>query len=179
MESLGSSKEMAESKILILYIIKKLNMPVGNLHIVKFIMKKGLMNYFMLQQFLDELIEDKMLAWTESIGKELYEITLKGSETLSLFINLIPAGLKHEIDTYIKEIKRHIRQEISIKADYTPENEYEYTVACSIKEGDFTLLDLKLTVGDKKEARNICRNWEKHTQQIYLNIINAITKDRS
>jgi len=59
--SSGSSKELAENKIILLYIIEKIGMPVSNIQITKLVLEKKLMNYFLLQQRLNELCESGFL----------------------------------------------------------------------------------------------------------------------
>jgi len=53
--SIVSNKELAENKLILLYIIDKVNIPISNLQITKIILENKFMNYFMLQQLLNEL----------------------------------------------------------------------------------------------------------------------------
>ena len=55
--SIASNRELAENKLILLYILDKLNMPVSNLQLTKIVMENKLMNYFIFQQFLDEIVQ--------------------------------------------------------------------------------------------------------------------------
>lgn len=176
--SLGSSRELAENKLILLYVIDKLSIPVNNLQITKIILENRFMNYFLLQQFLNELCESSFLSSNETDGKTFYKITASGKQTLSYFINLIPIGIKKRIDDSFAYLKKRIKNETYITADYTPENENEYIVSCKVCEDDFSLIDLDIMVGTKADARLICENWKKHSQQIYSEIIESLTKKR-
>ena len=57
MNSLGNNRQLAENKLILLYIIDKLEIPVSNLQMTKIILENKIMNYFLLQQYLDELRE--------------------------------------------------------------------------------------------------------------------------
>lgn len=178
MNSLGSNRELAQNKLILLYIFEKMNISVNNLQITKIILENKYMNYFLLQQFLNELCEDNLLSSELVDGKTNYCITPNGKQTLSYFINLIPSGIKGRIDDTLTFIKKNIRNEMLITADYTPESEKEFIVTCSVHEDNFSLIDLQITVGTKNDARTVCENWKKHSQAIYSEIIESLMKKR-
>lgn len=176
--SLGSSRELAENKLILLYIIDKINLPINNLQITKIILENRYMNYFLLQQFLKELCESGLLSPQEKEGKTFYTITNSGKQTLSYFVNLIPVGIKTRIDESFTSLKKRIKNETYITADYTPESENEFIVSCKVSEDKFSLIDLDIMVGTKSDARAICENWKKHSQKIYSEIIESLIKKR-
>ncbi|MCX7921725.1 MAG: DUF4364 family protein [Clostridia bacterium] len=178
MNLLGSSKELAENKLILLYIIDKINIPVSNLHVTKIILENRFMNYFFLQQFLNELCDNNLLECNVLNDKTYYIITRRGKETLSYFLNLIPPGIKASIDNTISSIKKAIKNETHVTAEYLPESENEYVVSCKIQEDNFTLIDLKVTVGSKHDARAICDSWKKNPQEIYQEIISCLIRKR-
>lgn len=176
--NMASNRELAENKLILLYIVDKLNMPVSNLQLTKIVMENKLMNYFMFQQFLDELCSLKYMSSKVTDNTTYYSITPSGKQTLDYFINHIPKGIMSIIDNYISKIRKNIRNETFIKADFTPESENEFTVTCQIREDTFSLIDLKISVGTKSDARDICKNWQKHSQTIYSEIIESLIKPR-
>jgi len=176
--SSGSSKELAENKIILLYIIEKIGMPVSNIQITKLVLEKKLMNYFLLQQLLNELCESGFLEHVDTDGKLFYKISPSGKKTLEYFTSLIPFGIRSIIDNTIPEIRKEIRNDTFITADFVPKSEKEFVVSCKMDEEDFTLIELHVTVGTKSDARNICENWKKHSQEIYSEIVNSLTRKR-
>jgi len=176
--SFSGNKELAENKLILLYIIDKINLTVTNLQITKVILENKFMNYFTLQQLLNELCESNFLNILDSNEKEAFNITDSGKQTLSFFQNLIPLGIKSRIDDSILEIKRNIKTELLITADFVAESETEYFVNLKMNEEHFNLIELKLAVGTKNDARLICNNWKDNTQDIYSEIINILLKKR-
>ena len=178
MNSLGSNREVVENKLILLYLIDRINVPVSNLQITKLILENKFMNYFLLQQYLNELYEGKFLE-AESTGKKvLYKITQTGKQSLEYFSGLIPSGIKGRIDNSFSAIKKKIRNETLITADFMPESENEFIATCKVGEDNFALMEINVTVGTRNDARSICNNWKKHTQDIYAEIINVLTKIR-
>jgi len=178
MSNLGSNRELAENKLILLYIIDKINMPVSNLQITKIILENKFMNYFLLQQFLDELQTNGFLIRTLNENKNYYSITASGKQTLNYFLNLIPVGIKTRIDDTTASIQKNIKNETLITADFIPERENEYIVNCKVHEDDFSLIDLSVMVGTRADARMICDNWKNHSQAIYSEIIDSLTRKR-
>jgi len=173
-----SNKELAENKLILLYIIEKINMPVSNLQITKLIMENNLMNYFFLQQFLNELCDDNLLCIEIRDKKTFYTITDLGKNTLKYLDYLIPINVKHRIDIKTKNARKKIRNETFIAADFIPESENKYMVNCSVREDDFTLIELKIAVGNRNDARSICDNWRNYPHKIYMEIIDSLTTKR-
>lgn len=178
MNSLGKNHELAENKIILLYILDKINLPVSNLQITKLILENKFMNYFMFQQILDELVVDNLLFSKIMDNKTFYSITEKGKNTLGYFPGLMPPGIKLLIDNNISPITQNIRNETLITSDFLPKSENEFVVSLKVNEDNFTLLDLKVTVGTKGDARAICDNWDNNSQAIYAEIIDSLIKKR-
>ncbi|MDF2523873.1 MAG: hypothetical protein K0R31_1514, partial [Clostridiales bacterium] len=83
--SLGTNKEMAENKLILLYIIDKIKKPISNLQITKVILECKFMNYFLLQQFLNELCDSSLLSTNIVEEKTVYTINDKGRQMLEFF----------------------------------------------------------------------------------------------
>lgn len=170
--------EIAESKVFILYFIHKIGMPVDSIQFVKTMLENRFMNYFYLQQYLSELIDEGLLTVRQQEGSKLYEINEQGVKVLEMFESILPAGLKKRLEESIRSIRKNIRNETFITADYTPEDENNYTVTCRIRENDFPLIEIKLAAGSREDARSICKNWTTSAQQVYSEILEALIKDR-
>lgn len=178
MNSLGSSREIVQNKLIIMYILKKLGIPAGNSHITHLVLETRLMNYFMCQQCFNELLESGLVGTAAGDAAKSYVLTDAGGKTLQYFLNLIPEGIKKQLDSQASNIRRDIREESLITADFVPEGENQFTVICKIGERDFPLIELKTTVGTKKDARSICDNWKNYSSEIYAEIIESLIKQR-
>ncbi len=174
-----SDTQLTENKLILLYIIDKINIPISNLQLMKIILDNKLMNYFIFQQFLKELCDSHLLIINETVvSSSTYLLTKAGKQTLEFFHNRIPLGLKSRLDSYMSSARKKIRNELCISADFIPENEQEYFVICKAKEDDFNLIDLKISVGTRNDANTICNNWKQHSEKIYIEIIESLLKNR-
>lgn len=171
------SRELAENKIILLYIINNLEAPVSNLLLTKIVLENKLMNYIFLQQYLDELCEGKLLEKTDSDDKLSYRISPAGMQSLDYFVSIIAAGTKSRIDEALTNNKKRIKHESNIVSDFAAINENQYLISLKILEGNFTYIDLKLTVGSKNDAIKICNNWTQNNQKLYKKILSDITDE--
>lgn len=184
MNPLGSSKEIVQNKLIIMYILHRLNIPASNGTITKLVLETRLMNYFMFQQCFNELCESGLVELMSGNGDgkaELpggYILTKSGSNTLQYFINLITPGIKKQLDKIAPAVRREIETDSLITADYIPESEDKFTVICNIREKGFPLIEIKAAVGSKKDALSVCENWKNHSSDIYAEIIESLTKQR-
>lgn len=171
----NTSQQLAEKKLLLLYIFDKLNQPVSNSQITQFILENDLMNYFMLQQFLSELKETKFITEKLEDHTELLSITEKGKNTLNYFINRIPNSVKEEINQLISEKKLAFKKKSEVTSHYVKVNEGKYQVKLSIIEENVSMIDLKFTVDSIKKAQEICEKWQKDASNIYRGITNLFS----
>lgn len=173
---LYSVQNPAENKLLILYILNKLNFELTNSQIARIVINTTETNYFYIQQYLSELVGDKFIEYRVENGKRFYKITPSGKQALDFFKTMLRASIRKKIDHIIKEKIPALRTETQVAADYIPlENDDGYMVSCRISEGSTILIDLKIYAGTKEQARVLCRNWENNAQEIYSEIIHLMT----
>jgi len=177
LQVMSEYSDIAEKKILILYFFKVMDMPVGSMQLVRIMLENRFINYFYMQQYLSELIDEKLVSAEKKDGISYYSITDKGSKILDMFEYILPAGPKKIINESTAEIRKKIHMETMITADYVPDGD-GYTVSCKIRENDFSLLEVKIAAGTKDDARNICKNWTSFPQEIYLEILDSMVKNR-
>jgi len=174
MEKLSSSKEVAENKLLILYILDKIKIDAGGVDLTDYVLGQRLMNFFSFQQYLNELIQSGHVEKLETDGKARYAAAAKGSELLSLMSGLLPETEKNRIDRTFKKLHRRTLNERAVTAEYTPDDEHTGVVRIELNEGDFSLLSMRIATASKADAVAMCRNWKAGAPEIYAEIINLL-----
>lgn len=174
---LSSDKDtIAECKVLILYILFKVNKPITNDEFLKLVLSITDMNYFYFQQFVLDLLNTGYIVSYQKDDHELYTITPSGIEALKLTGDMIPGIVKLKVDSNFKNELDVIENEVSISAEYTPKNEKSYIVKCKIVENGETMFELKTFAGSSEKAKEIVDNWKNDAVNIYPQIIDALTK---
>ena len=158
-------------KLIVLYMLDKVDFPLTNGQISEFILDKGYTSYFTLQQAISEMVESGFLREETTHNRTLYHLTPDGAETIKFFKNNISPAIQKDIDTFFLEKSYDLKNEVSVKADYYQTKSLEYAVRCQILESGVPLIDMTLTVPTKDEASSIANNWNQKNQEIYALIM--------
>lgn len=154
-------------KLIILYMLDKVDFPLTNSQISEFILEEGYTNYFKLQQTISELIESGFIHEESTHSRTFYHLTEEGAETLHFFKNDISPAIQQDIDTFLSHKKYDLKNQASIKSDYYRNTAGEYSVCCQVIEHEVPLIELTLTVPTETEAQKLSNNWQKKNQEIY------------
>lgn len=168
------SDQQLVAKIKILYIINHFSVPLTNQQLTDFILEHDMMNYFDLQQYLTDLVDTSMIEYSESEKEQYYILTESGKNTLELFSDRVSQSLRRMMNDSIDMKKKSFVIKTNITSDYTKEDENDYIVHLSVKEGIYTLMDIKINVVSNKDAKIICENWDKQAQHLYGDILNKL-----
>ncbi len=161
-------------KLIILYILHKVDFPLTNAQLSGFILEKEYTNYFNIQQAISELTSQELISVSSVRHSSYYRITDAGKETLNFFNNNISDAIKKDIAEYLGKNKYSLREEVSTLADYYEEKKNEYVVRCQVKEQNSSIIDLSLTVPTEETAAAICNNWSKKSQEVYSYLMKTL-----
>jgi len=154
-------------KLIILYLLNKVNFPMTQSQIGDFILEQEYTNFMTLTQAIAELSESN-LTFANTVGnRTLLKITDEGQDTLTFFEDRLPRAIKNDIDSYLLENAFELRNEISILSNYYKSTSGEYEAHLIAKESDINLIDIKLSVPIESMAIAICENWSKKNEDIY------------
>ena len=151
----SDDQTLAESKILLLYILSKIGKPISHNELLELVTSIVDMNYFYFQQFLLDLIEDNYITTYKKENDDIYELTPDGKNALDLTIDIIPGILKLLVDSRFKENFDTIKDEFSVIAEYTPVTETNFSVKCKIIENNNTVFNLEAYAGSREQAKQI------------------------
>ncbi|GAA0718252.1 DUF4364 family protein [Clostridium malenominatum] len=168
--------DLAENKLLLLYIFDKIKLPITNNQVTQIILENNFINYFTLQQYLSELVSSNFLKYNKVEHKQRLEITERGSKVLTLFSNRLSQNKLDIINDYLEKEINNIKKEVTILSDYTIEDNNKYIVNLKALENDELLIDIKLTLSSNTEARDICNKWKNHSSELYKEIFNLLKK---
>ncbi len=161
-------------KLMILYILSRVNFPLNNAQLTTFILEKEYTNYFNIQRAISELIDDAYISMKTIRNSTLYRITDSGNETLLLFDNMISSGIKEDIEAYLLENKYDLQAEVSTQAEYYQVKKGEYAAHLSVVERGASIIDLTLLVTTQEEAKSLCNNWREKSSDVYAHLMSML-----
>ncbi len=169
-----NNSSLAESKVLILYILYKANKPLTNEEFLKLVLSVTDMNYFYFQQFLLDLLNTKYIISYKKDEIDFYEITKQGIAALELTQDMIPGILKLKVDKNFDSELDTIENEVSVSAEYTPVTENDYKIKCKVFENGEIVFELQTNAGSGEQAQKIVDNWNKKAVEIYPKILELL-----
>lgn len=161
------SEPMTLYKLMNLYMLKQVNLPLTNAQLTEFFLQHEYASYFTLQQALGELQESGLIRTESTHNSTRYEITKEGEDTLGFFGKNISPAIIDDMDQYLKENRIRIRNEVGTVADYYKSTNQDFIVHCEVREGKSTLIELNLSVPDREQAEKMCSKWKDKSQEIY------------
>ena len=163
-------------KLMILYMLDKVNFPLTNSQLSEFFLDKEYTTYFTLQSVLTELAEAKLISSRQVGNSTHYEITDDGKEALGFFVTDISSAAIADMDEYLEANKFSMRSESGVVAEYFRSSNDNYTVHCSAREGKNTILAIDIAVPDEGAAEDMCANWRGCSRKIYSYIMTSLLK---
>ncbi|MBQ8633862.1 MAG: DUF4364 family protein [Lachnospiraceae bacterium] len=168
------SESLMLYKLIILYILDRMDFPITNTELTRFILEKEYCNYLTIQQTLEDLIEDNYVEVEHSHNSYLYRITPSGKETLSFFYTRISVAIRDDIDAYLSEKEYQLREMVSTTADYYEAKKNEFVVELRVIERDSELVHINLLVTSAAEADMICSRWKECSADVYGYLISTL-----
>jgi predicted transcriptional regulator len=74
-----STQELAENKLILLYVFKKIKLKLTDEQITNIILENNLINYFLLKQYMAELVESGFLKIISDFNTEFFYDYTKGN----------------------------------------------------------------------------------------------------
>ncbi len=166
-----------EQKILILFLVDKMEVPISDNKLTEFILDSNYMNIFRLRECLHELEESKHIEKTTDNSTARYFITAAGMQALDHFHKQLPTVIRNNIIKFVEENRSAIRRDYEITTNVFPENNGEFIVRCGAYDNGDMLMELNITVYSHRDARIICDNWKNNVNSIFNTIIMEVTKE--
>ena len=169
-----SSQYLTLYKMIVLYMLKRCDVPLSKSQIYDFILEKEYTTFLTLQEVFSELAISELIKEKTVANRTYLEITPEGDETLNFFGNRINPAIKVEIDDFLRNNSMRLRNEASILADYQKTGDHEYTAHLIAKENGQNLVDIRLNVPTEEIAQSICDKWQEKNADIYQYLIEQL-----
>ena len=179
MTSTKIERNDAENKLIILYLINRMELSMSRGQITDFVLSKEFMDYFTLEQTLSVLLEQGLLEATQENAQDInmtrYAVTDQGLTSLEYFINHISRTVRGMINQYIEENRGKIKRDYESTANYFPNVENDdFQVKCGVYEDKRALLEITLSVDTREQAKLVVSNWRAKTSKLYQWVLEGL-----
>lgn len=168
------AKPLTLYKLIVLYMLSKVDYPLTNSQISEFILDREYTGYFQLQQAISQMLDSRLIDVETIRNTSYYKITDSGNSTLDFFANDISPDIRKDVEDFLTQQGCKLRDEVSAIADYYKSTVGEYTVRLQLKERHVQLIDMNVTVPTAAAAEAICNQWPKKAQDVYEQLMEQL-----
>jgi len=154
-------------KLTIMYILNRVDMPISNSQITNYMLENDYTDYFTIQQFMGELIDDGFV-WSKTVrNRTFYSLSDSGKESFDVLSSELSQKIRDDVDEYIRKNAMKIREESDVGSTYIETSLGTYDVHLFIDEAGERIFEIHLIVPDREKAKRMCSAWAKKSEELY------------
>ena len=164
MQRLGFIHDMMDVKVLILFVMGKVNYPVSIQQIYELCYQDDCLSYFDVCTAVPQMVKSGHLKEAEG---ESYVITDKGRADGSLTEDSIAFTVKQRAENAVARFNRQIRRSSFVKTQIIPREGGDYSVIMALDDEMGNLMTLELVAPNQRQAVRLGKLFEKKAETVY------------
>ncbi len=164
MKRLGFIHDMMDVKVLVLFVMARLNYPVTCQEIYELCYQDECVSYFDVCTAVPEMVDTGHL---KQLDQEYYEITEKGRQDGELTQDSIAFIVKQRAENAVAKFNRQLRRSSFVKTQVIPLADGDFSVVMSLDDEKGNLMTLELVAPDQRQAVRLGKLFEKKAENIY------------
>ena len=164
MKRLGFIHDMLDVKVLILFVVARVNYPVTSNEIYELCYQDDCLSYFDVCTAIPEMVKSGHLRELED---QIYAITDKGRADGSLTEDSIAFTVKQRAENAVARYNRQIRRSSFVKTQVIPREGGDFSVIMSLDDEMGNLMTLELAAPDQRQAVRLGKLFEKKAEMVY------------
>ena len=164
MQRLGFIHDMLDVKVLILFVMARVNYPVTSNEIYELCYQDDCVSYFDICTAVPEMVKSGHLKELEG---ERYEITDKGRETAGLTEDSIAFTVKQRAENAVSRFNRQIRRSSFVKTQIIPRENGDFSVIMALDDETDNLMTLELMAPNQRQAVRLTKLFERKAEAVY------------
>ena len=167
----GGLRSKSEIRLLICYIICKIDSGITKNQLTEILCRKSLANYFEISQALSEVIRNgNIRSDFDENGEEILSPTELGKANTAQLEDDLPYTVKETALNAAVEMMTRFKRERENNIEIVPHgNGYDVTV--SVMDGDDRLLSVTLFVADSEQAQAVKEKFLRDPVKFYSTVV--------
>lgn len=171
---LEKNENMIKNKLNILFFLKEAKEPMEEINIERAMIETGIMDYFLVMQYLIELESASFINKKEILGKNYYYIEKKGVDTLEFFNRKMLGSETKTIKKFLDDNIEKIKKYKNIIADYSKLSDGKYKVIIKLLDENECFFNTEFFVPSKDIAERLVSEWKENYVFKYSQFIENI-----
>ncbi len=171
----GGLISRSEIRILVCYILSRVDQPVPENRLQEVLHFEGIANYFEVGDAIAHLSE---YGHIENVGDgnggDAFTITDSGRDIANTLERSVPITVRDRAITAVNRLLTRIRIEKETKIEITPADP-GYSISCAFLEGKTELMCIRLQLPDEDSALRVKEHFLENAMEIYLKVAGLMT----
>jgi len=172
MERLGFINDQYEVKVLILYVMRALPLPIDTESLAELVLIDGGVDYFEYKQCFFELVDS---AHIEEKVPGKYALTIKGRRNSEILETSVPFSVRTKADRLIAPVAEAMLRNSMIIASHE-DCTGGLSVHLALSDGIGSIFDLKILAADETQAKRIEKNFKSNAEGFYNRFIEMLSE---
>lgn len=164
MQRLGFIHDMLDVKVLILFVMARVNYPVNIQQIYELCYQDDCLSYFDVCTAVPEMVKSGHL---RELEEACYEITEKGKADGSLTEDSIVFTVKQRAENAVARFNRQIRRSSFVKTQILPRENGDFSVIMALDDEMGNLMTLELVAPNQRQAVRLSKLFERKAEAVY------------
>ena len=164
MQRLGFIHDMLDVKVLILFVMARVNYPVDIQQIYELSYQDDCLSYFDVCTAVPEMVNSGHL---KELENNCYGITDKGKADGALTEDSIAFTVKQRAENAVSRFNRQIRRSSFVKTQIIPRESGDFSVIMSLDDEAGNLMTLELMAPNQRQAVRLSKLFEKKAEAVY------------
>lgn len=174
MQRLGFIHDMLDVKVLILFVMSRVEYPASSQQIYELCYQDDCLSYFDVQTAIPQMVKTGHLTEIET---DMYQITEKGKADGSLTQDSIAYTVRCRAENAVNRFNRQLRRSSFVKTRVVPRENEEYTVIMGLDDENGSLMSMELNAPNQRQAVRLGKLFEKKAEIIYNMIMAELLDD--
>ena len=164
MQRLGFIHDMLDVKVLILFVMARVQYPVSIQQIYELCYQDDCLSYFDVCTAVPEMVKSGHLTQLEG---ETFQITEKGKADGALTADSVAFTVRSRAENAVDRFNRQTRRSSFVKTEIQENDGGDFTVKMRLDDEMGTLMTLTLTAPTQRQALRLEKLMEKKAEAVY------------
>lgn len=174
MERHGFIHDMMDVKVLILYVMARVQYPVDEQKIYELCYQDECLSYFDVREAIPQMVDSGHLERNEDGG---YVITDKGKVDGAVIEDSLAFPVAQRAKQAVKRFNREVRRDSLIRTKILPREGGDFSVVMGLHDEQGCLMNLELMAPTQQQARKLASTFHDNAEGIFKTVMTAFLNE--
>ena len=174
MERRGYLHDILDVKVLILYVMARVDAPVTAQTIYELCYQDESLSYFDVQESIPQMVNTGHL---EALPEGRYVITQKGSAAEEVTADALVFTVRERTRCAVERYNKELKRSQYLNSEITRGDEGQYLVHMELYDRNGRLMELTLTAATQQQARKLEAGFRRNAELTYESVMIGLLGD--